>query len=92
MSVKYMVYDDGGKTADRYTIFPRSPEWDADATKTSMRSYLRTCLCLSGCPAPWEPQGFSQFSTGIPGPHLGKRIQMDDLPDDIRQHALSRLK
>ncbi len=89
--MKYMVYDNEGATLDRYTIFPRDKDWDAQAKKITPHRYLRPCLGLSGHPVPWHPQGVSQFTTGAPGPHLGKRIKLHDLPVDIRTHALKRL-
>lgn len=94
--MRYMVYDNEGTTLDRYTIFPRCPEWDDQARRITGTTphghrYLRPCLSLSGCPVPWHPQGVSQFTTGMPGPHLGKRITLHDLPADIRQHAINRL-
>lgn len=92
----FMVYDNEGETLDRYTIFPRSPQWDEQARRITGSTprgfrYLRPCLSLSGRPVPWHPQGVSQFTTGMPGPHLGKRIGLHDLPVDIRQHAINRL-
>ena len=89
--MQFMVYDNEGQTLDRYTIFPRDPVWDAQARRVTSTRYLRPCLSLSGRPVPWHPQGVSQFTTGMPGPHLGKRISLQALPVDIRTHALQRL-
>lgn len=38
--MKYMVYDNEGATLDRYTIFPRDKEWDAQARKITPHCYF----------------------------------------------------
>jgi hypothetical protein len=79
--VKVKVYDDGGKSADRYTIVTNEP-----GGKTGYYAMLG----LSDNPG--HPQGFSQWTDGQDGTHLGKRIAFADLPDKVRQHAAARLK
>jgi hypothetical protein len=75
------VYDSGGKTADRYTILLR--EWH------DRRQQLIGCLGLSDNPT--HPQGFSQFSGAMRGPHLGKKLRWDQLPPTIQNHVQARL-
>lgn len=92
--MQFMVYDNGGETADRYTVFPRNREWDATATpsrigRRGVCAYMRHCLGMSDYPS--HPQGFSQFTVGIPGSHLGKRIPFSGLPVEIQRHALARI-
>lgn len=79
---KVIVYDNGGKTADRYTVFV------GDSVYTM-------------CDKPLSPQGFNQYAgnTGEikQGVHLGKKVKISDLSDDvqaaIRQRAnLSSVK
>jgi hypothetical protein len=41
---------------------------------------------------PEDPQGFSQWTTGQKGDHLGKKIKLNDLPDNVRKHLLARIK
>ena len=73
------VYDNGGKTFDRYSIYIDEKE----------RSGLYSVL---GCSSnPTSPQGFSQFSSGMLGPHNGKRIAFSDLPKNVQKHVLFRL-
>lgn len=40
---------------------------------------------------PSHPLGFSQFSTGEEGSHLGKQIKWQDLTIELRQHIRSRI-
>lgn len=75
----HSVYDNGGETCDRYTVFTAETEPNG----------LRQCLGMSDKPT--HPQGFSQFSSGTPGRHCGKRIAFSDLPLNIQQHVQARL-
>ena len=50
---------------------------------------LTECLGLSKNPD--SPLGFSQWCQGQPGKHNGSRITIEDLPDNVRKHALARL-
>lgn len=65
-----IAYDDGGKTADRYTIF-----LDGSVYGMSGR--------------PFHPQGFNQYcgeayELAPPGLHLGKKVRIKNLPDDVK--------
>jgi hypothetical protein len=75
------VYDNGGKTFDRYTIYTNE-DYNRQGT-------IKVCLALSDNPN--HPQGFSQFSGGTIGDHNGKRIKFTDLPQNVQEHAKSRL-
>jgi hypothetical protein len=81
MKVK-SVYDNGGVTIDRYTIV-------FDEVSTS--SNLFTCLGLSAMPS-HPTYGFSQFSLADDGNHLGKKIDIVDLPGNVRDHYNERMK
>ena len=79
------VYDNGGKTCDRYTVvFMNRADWGFTP------EYIRTtgcdfypCLGMSG--APFHPQGFGQHSDCVLGKHLGKRIPFVELPEDCQK-------
>jgi len=67
------IYDNGGKTFDRYTvIYMDQPERHGYA-------------CLGMSEHPFHPQGFGQHGIAQPGRHLGRRIQFDQLPDDCQK-------
>lgn len=69
------IYDNGGKTIDRYTVvFMDEPEHQPD-----------TFACLAMNERPFHPQGFGQHSTAMPGRHLGKRIAFEQLPEDCQK-------
>lgn len=75
-------YDNGGKTADRYTIIP--PRWAGD----DYREHAPGCwLALAASAEPFHPQGFGQHTAAMPGPHLGRRIHWDTLPADVQRLA-----
>lgn len=82
------IYDNGGKTADRYTIMPPK---NANEYRTETNSDGRPagqmfqCICASAYP--FHPQGFGQWSEAMPGPHLGKRVRWQDLPEDVQRYA-----
>lgn len=73
------IYDNGGKTLDRYTIL------------TEPYHFGKSCgaLCLSKDPE--NPQGFSQFGDVYEGAKIGKEISFESLPENIQEHALSRI-
>lgn len=77
------IYDNGGKTADRYAIiFKDWRYWNGDR--------LFQCLGLSENPT--HPQyGVSLWGEAILGRHLGKVIQWENLPENVRDHAEKRL-
>lgn len=67
--MKVKVFDNGGKTFDRYTVI-----YNAEGDYVAMSA------------DPFHPQGFGQHGEKcLPGPHLGKLIDFDDLPDDCKR-------
>lgn len=77
------VYDNGGKTFDRYTV-----ALDLPGDRRDKR--MKECIGLSSNPS--HPQGFSQFATCQLGRHLGKKLKWGQLPAEIRKHVAARLK
>ena len=75
----YKIYDNGGKTIDRYTIL------------TEPYHFGKSCEALSLSEDPESPQGFSQFGEAFYGNHLGKEINFDDLSKNIQNHILKRV-
>lgn len=68
------IFDNGGKTADRYTaVFMAEPERDG-----------RTFAAVGMNAEPFHPQGIGMHCTATPGRHLGKRIAFEELPYDCR--------
>lgn len=41
---------------------------------------------------PEHPQGFSQFTTGTEGSHLGKKVKWDSLSEKLKKHIIQRSK
>lgn len=74
------VYDNGGKTFDRYTILP--PRY---AKGYKERNGLWEAIGSSECP--FHPQGFGMHIAAAAGYHLGKRIHWDTLPASVKQFA-----
>lgn len=75
----YKVFDNGGATVDRYTV-----------VFTEFVGHYRKCLSLSAYPD-W-PLGVSMWGECIPGEHLGEEIQLEDLPERLREHVLERIE
>ena len=79
MSIR--IYDNDGKTADRYTVvYMDHPT----------RAGLYECVGMDE--KPFHPQGFGQHSEAMPGLHLGRRIKLTDLPKDCQKLVLRDLK
>lgn len=77
-------YDNGGKTADRYTVLFGGTHWEPSMGRNV--SYLG----MSG--APTHPQGFSQWGE-MPSNNrsaCGKHVRWLDLPENIRKHVIAR--
>jgi len=78
-------YDNGGKTADRYTVV-----FTGRYTHKTGGDFI----FLSMSTHPTHPQGVGQHGSDrnqIDRPaysHLGKRIKFDDLPEDCRKVVL----
>lgn len=75
----YKIYDNGGKTIDRYQVL--TEPWYAG----------KSCVSLGLSDDPESPQGFSQWGSAYDGKHLGKRIAFESLPENVQNHILGRL-
>jgi hypothetical protein len=79
----YLTFDNGGTSADRYTVFPfrRSRDCDVRAMYLGLSD---------NCDS---PNGFSQWGeTHAIGAHLGKRIPFASLPEHVLAHVLRRIE
>lgn len=75
------VYDNGGKTYDRYTaVYLDHPESSGLYGARGMSKH------------PFHPQGFGMHCSAAPGKHLGKRIKFEELPADCQKLVLQDLK
>lgn len=78
------IYDNGGKTADRYTILPprNATAYRYDGPKNWGAHWGWACI-VSGD----DPRGCSGHETATPGAHLGRRIHWCDLPEPVQRFA-----
>ncbi len=78
---KIRIYDNGGKTADRYTVvYMDEPEGKGLYGARGMSEH------------PTHPQGIGMYCSAMPGKHLGNRIAFEDLPSDCQKVVLQDLK
>ena len=77
----HSVWDNGGATVDRYSIYFDGP----GMTRTDAHgNELYYCLAMNG--NPYSPShGFCQHCEGMPGGADGVQITLDALPDDCRK-------
>lgn len=75
------IYDNGGKTVDRYTVVYMDRPWCTGLYE-----------CVSMDEKPFHPMGFGQHSEASPGLHLGRRIKLTDLPKDCQRLVLRDMK
>lgn len=73
------VYDNGGKTLDRFTVAVSDKIAPQD-------NRLDACLCLSETGA-----GFSQWGHCARGSHLGRLRHWRGLPKELRRHIQARI-
>ena len=74
------IYDNGGKTLDRYTVVTDEAAWNG---------YGHDEFKMLGLSEGGE--GFSQWGTGQPGRHLGKRVQFENLSEETQRHIAGRI-
>ena len=75
------IYDNGGKTADRYTIITNN-----NIDYPNGKSYKESLSVGE------NPSNFSQWGEAIEGRHLGKKIKFDQLPLNVQEHINKRMK
>jgi len=68
------IYDNGGKTFDRYTVVFMDNE-------ESKGLYYAVGMSAH----PFAPGGFGQHTSAAPGRHLGKRLNFEKLPADCQK-------
>jgi hypothetical protein len=76
------IFDNGGKTADRYTVVYLSMPDSRDIF------HRQTFESLGMSAEPFHPQGVGMHGAAIPGSHLGKRIRWEQLPVDCQKAVL----
>ena len=80
MTNEIRIYDNGGKTFDRFTVvYMNEPEGKGLYGARGMSEH------------PFHPQGFGMYCSAMPGRHLGKRISFEALPPECQQAILSDL-
>ena len=78
------IYDNPEYT-DRYTVVLSSKD-GVDPKDED----LRDCLMIGDDPT--HPQnGYSQMGVAQLGPHLGKRIRFEQLPERVQNHVMERV-
>lgn len=78
---KVKIYDNGGKTIDRYT-----------AVYTHLIEKPRLYSARGMSENPFHPQGFGCWTSAMLGRHLGKRIEFKNLPKDCQTLVLQDLE
>jgi hypothetical protein len=73
------VYDNGGKTADRYTALYGAPLWVPEYYR------IGRLPCRGMSADPYHPQGVGMFGECERGPHLGRKVRFADLPEPVRR-------
>lgn len=74
------IYDNGGKTLDRYTVV---------TDEAARNGYGHDEFEMLGLNE--GGNGFSQWSTGQAGRHLGKRVQFEELSEATQRHIAERV-
>ena len=87
MTKRFIAYDNGGKTADRYNVVPLDNGNPREAGHCDSGP-LHEMLGMSNNPT--HPQGVSMYGSGMIGSHLGKRVRFESLPAHIQTHAIGR--
>ena len=101
MKVKYRIYDNGGKTYDRYTLRvltkPQVFSTDPETIKHLLWKYGKFFNVMFGfSEEPFHPQGFGQYcgeyETQRSYKHLGKLVKLESLPDQAQKYVRQIIK
>lgn len=79
------IYDAGENFADRYTVAFRGYRVD---------NWGMIYHYLSSGDQPFSPHGFGQHGESrqfLSGKHLGKRVEFDSLPEDVKKFILQNI-
>lgn len=76
-----ICYDNDGRTADRYTVIYRDQAYCDDGSFE----------CIGMCATPFLPNGISMHGLAVPGSHIGKEIDFNELPADCQKKVLNDL-
>lgn len=74
------VYDNGGRTCDRFTIIP-------PRSALQYRDSPGNWQAIGASENPFSPQGFGMHVNARPGLHLGKRVHWKTLPTQVQKFA-----
>jgi hypothetical protein len=77
-------YDNGGETADRYTIVNID---DLEHITADGAIYG----ALSASEHPFHPLGFGQHTSAMMGEHLGQEIAFETLPEEVQRFVAQNL-
>lgn len=83
--MKVICYDNGGISADRYTVIFLDERRRAF---TDPRRYFYEALAMNE--EPYHPQGIGMHCEAMRGRHLGKVIKLDSLPADCQRLVRSQ--
>lgn len=76
----YKIYDNGGKTWDRYTVL------------TEPYHFGKSCNAFGLSKNAKNPQGFNQSINEVyEGADIGKEISFDDLPKEVQEAIFDRM-
>ena len=91
MRDRFRLYDNGGKTIDRYTLIDAKPH---DNVSNDNSGWVVWHDYIAFNSEPFHPQGFGQHgeyerihSDRLDLRHLGRRISLDALPEQARRFA-----
>ncbi len=87
---RFICYDNGGETYDRYTVIPRDRAFDSLVVRRRGSRLLRLCLGMSE--EPTHPLGFSQWTHCQAGLHLGRKLPFTALPKAIQSYVTARCR
>jgi hypothetical protein len=76
----FRAYDNGGRSADRYTVLPARQH-------RAWQEAPGLWLALGANHEPFHPQGIGMTCSAVAGKHLGKKVAFDTLPADVQKCA-----
>lgn len=78
------IWDNGGKSFDRYTIF-KARERFIGFDKYGNKLFMGISASETGC-------GVFMYIEAMKGPHLGKRVKFEDLDKELQNRLRNEFK
>jgi hypothetical protein len=88
MKKNIKIYDNGGKTLDRYTIVFTDRQYYREGSQRDQDRFVKEALACNSEPF----HGIGMHVSATCGRHLGKRITFEECPEQVQKFILQNME